>query len=73
MSAVRAVPTTGATTSRSSATPSAPDVGGENIGVKEGTTGTRIVGNTFDGGGLTGANTVTGARATANPWVPVGG
>ncbi|MFH8341117.1 right-handed parallel beta-helix repeat-containing protein [Streptomyces sp. AM6-12] len=33
-----------------------PDVGGENVDVKEGTTGTRIVGNTFDGSGLTGAN-----------------
>lgn len=33
-----------------------PDVGGENIDVKEGTTGTRITGNTFDGSGLTGAN-----------------
>ena len=29
---------------------------GENVGIKEGTTGTRIVGNTFDGSGLTGAN-----------------
>ena len=33
-----------------------PDVGGENIDVKEGTTGTRIIGNTFDGGGLTGTH-----------------
>ncbi|MFF0579665.1 malectin domain-containing carbohydrate-binding protein [Streptosporangium saharense] len=33
-----------------------PDVGGENVDIKEGTTGARIVGNTFDGGGLTGAN-----------------
>ncbi|MBJ7000549.1 MULTISPECIES: right-handed parallel beta-helix repeat-containing protein [Streptomyces] len=33
-----------------------PDVGGENVDVKEGTTGTRIIGNTFDGSGLTGAN-----------------
>ncbi|MFJ4466795.1 right-handed parallel beta-helix repeat-containing protein [Streptomyces sp. NPDC089424] len=33
-----------------------PDVGGENIDIKEGTTGARIVGNTFDGSGLTGAN-----------------
>ena len=33
-----------------------PDVGGENIDVKEGTTGTRITGNTFDGGGLTGTH-----------------
>lgn len=33
-----------------------PDVGGENVDIKEGTTGTRIVGNTFDGSGLTGAN-----------------
>ncbi|MFD3916555.1 sheath polysaccharide-degrading enzyme [Streptomyces sp. NPDC058603] len=33
-----------------------PDVGGENIDIKEGTTGARIIGNTFDGGGLTGAN-----------------
>ncbi|MFI9611968.1 right-handed parallel beta-helix repeat-containing protein [Streptomyces sp. NPDC052023] len=33
-----------------------PDVGGENIDIKEGTTGTRIVGNTFDGDGLTGAH-----------------
>ncbi|MGN5633218.1 right-handed parallel beta-helix repeat-containing protein [Streptomyces sp. AC154] len=33
-----------------------PDVGGENIDIKEGTTGTRITGNTFDGSGLTGAN-----------------
>lgn len=33
-----------------------PDVGGESIDIKEGTTGARIVGNTFDGKGLTGAN-----------------
>lgn len=33
-----------------------PDVGGENVDIKEGTTGTRVVGNTFDGSGLTGAN-----------------
>ncbi|GLX48151.1 hypothetical protein Shyhy01_11010 [Streptomyces hygroscopicus subsp. hygroscopicus] len=33
-----------------------PDVGGENVDVKEGTTGTRIIGNTFDGSGLTGTN-----------------
>ncbi|KDQ66590.1 right-handed parallel beta-helix repeat-containing protein [Streptomyces halstedii] len=33
-----------------------PGVGGENIDIKEGTTGTRVIGNTFDGGGLTGAN-----------------
>ncbi|GAB7110175.1 hypothetical protein JCM4814A_84900 [Streptomyces phaeofaciens JCM 4814] len=33
-----------------------PDVGGENIDVKEGTTGTRIIGNIFDGGGLTGTH-----------------
>ncbi|MEU7408125.1 right-handed parallel beta-helix repeat-containing protein [Streptomyces sp. NPDC042638] len=33
-----------------------PDVGGENVDVKEGTTGARIIGNTFDGSGLTGAN-----------------
>ncbi|MEV7403843.1 right-handed parallel beta-helix repeat-containing protein [Streptomyces sp. NPDC091267] len=33
-----------------------PDVGGENVDIKEGTTGARIVGNTFDGTGLTGAN-----------------
>nr|WP_260607010.1 right-handed parallel beta-helix repeat-containing protein [Streptomyces sp. WAC08241] len=33
-----------------------PDVGGESVDVKEGTTGARIVGNTFDGRGLTGAN-----------------
>ncbi|GCB43328.1 hypothetical protein SNL152K_613 [Streptomyces sp. NL15-2K] len=32
-----------------------PDVGGESIDIKEGTTGARIVGNTFDGRGLTGA------------------
>ncbi|MFI8291057.1 right-handed parallel beta-helix repeat-containing protein [Streptomyces sp. NPDC085614] len=33
-----------------------PDVGGEAVDIKEGTTGARIVGNTFDGQGLTGAN-----------------
>ncbi|MEU3826400.1 right-handed parallel beta-helix repeat-containing protein [Streptomyces sp. NPDC029080] len=33
-----------------------PDVGGENVDIKEGTTGARIIGNTFDGSGLTGAN-----------------
>ncbi|AXK36459.1 sheath polysaccharide-degrading enzyme [Streptomyces armeniacus] len=33
-----------------------PDIRGENIDIKEGTTGARIVGNTFDGNGLTGAN-----------------
>ncbi|MFJ5970994.1 right-handed parallel beta-helix repeat-containing protein [Streptomyces sp. NPDC093060] len=33
-----------------------PDVGGENVDIKEGTTGAQIVGNTFDGNGLTGAN-----------------
>ncbi|NGO69585.1 right-handed parallel beta-helix repeat-containing protein [Streptomyces boncukensis] len=33
-----------------------PDIGGENIDIKEGTTGARIIGNTFDGSGLTGAN-----------------
>ncbi|CAM5695351.1 hypothetical protein SBADM41S_10923 [Streptomyces badius] len=33
-----------------------PDVGGESIDIKEGTTGARIIGNTFDGHGLTGAN-----------------
>ncbi|MFJ6567165.1 right-handed parallel beta-helix repeat-containing protein [Streptomyces sp. NPDC091292] len=33
-----------------------PDVGGENIDIKEGTTGAKISGNTFDGNGLTGAN-----------------
>ncbi|MBV7668084.1 right-handed parallel beta-helix repeat-containing protein [Streptomyces halstedii] len=33
-----------------------PGVGGENVDIKEGTTGTRVIGNTFDGGGLTGAN-----------------
>ncbi|MEU4144240.1 right-handed parallel beta-helix repeat-containing protein [Streptomyces parvulus] len=33
-----------------------PDVGGENIDVKEGTTGTRIIGNTFEGGSLTGVH-----------------
>ncbi len=33
-----------------------PGVGGENIDIKEGTTGAKISGNTFDGSGLTGAN-----------------
>ncbi|MGW0700432.1 right-handed parallel beta-helix repeat-containing protein [Streptomyces sp. NPDC002867] len=33
-----------------------PDVGGEAIDIKEGTTGARIIGNTFDGRGLTGAH-----------------
>ncbi|WP_406167647.1 right-handed parallel beta-helix repeat-containing protein [Streptomyces sp. NBC_00996] len=33
-----------------------PDVGGENVDIKEGTTGALITGNTFDGSGLTGAN-----------------
>ncbi|WP_420711765.1 right-handed parallel beta-helix repeat-containing protein [Streptomyces sp. NRRL F-5123] len=33
-----------------------PNVGGENIDIKEGTTGGVISGNTFDGSGLTGAN-----------------
>ncbi|WP_407703916.1 right-handed parallel beta-helix repeat-containing protein [Streptomyces smaragdinus] len=33
-----------------------PGVGGENIDIKEGTTGGLIRGNTFDGSGLTGAN-----------------
>ncbi|MFF5018099.1 right-handed parallel beta-helix repeat-containing protein [Streptomyces sp. NPDC001165] len=33
-----------------------PDVGGENVDIKEGTTGAQIVGNSFDGSGLTGAN-----------------
>ncbi|MER6501007.1 right-handed parallel beta-helix repeat-containing protein [Streptomyces sp. NPDC001455] len=33
-----------------------PGVGGENIDIKEGTTGARVIGNTFDGSGLTGAN-----------------
>ncbi|MET8840921.1 right-handed parallel beta-helix repeat-containing protein [Streptomyces rubiginosohelvolus] len=33
-----------------------PDVGGESVDIKEGTTGARIIGNTFDGHGLTGAN-----------------
>lgn len=33
-----------------------PDVGGENVDIKEGTTGASIIGNTFDGSGLTGAN-----------------
>ncbi|MFD4860372.1 right-handed parallel beta-helix repeat-containing protein [Streptomyces atratus] len=33
-----------------------PGVGGENVDIKEGTTGAQIIGNTFDGSGLTGAN-----------------
>ncbi|MET9799916.1 right-handed parallel beta-helix repeat-containing protein [Streptomyces sp. NPDC006368] len=33
-----------------------PDVGGESIDVKEGTTGARIIGNTFDGRGMTGVH-----------------
>ncbi|MFD7440304.1 right-handed parallel beta-helix repeat-containing protein [Streptomyces sp. NPDC059909] len=33
-----------------------PDVGGESVDIKEGTTGAKIIGNTFDGRGLTGAN-----------------
>ncbi|MFF3752198.1 sheath polysaccharide-degrading enzyme [Streptomyces sp. NPDC002018] len=33
-----------------------PDIGGENVDIKEGTTGARVIGNTFDGNGLTGAN-----------------
>lgn len=33
-----------------------PGVGGESVDIKEGTTGAQIVGNTFDGRGLTGAN-----------------
>ncbi|GHH73996.1 hypothetical protein GCM10018793_14080 [Streptomyces sulfonofaciens] len=33
-----------------------PGVGGENVDIKEGTTGTVVSGNTFDGSGLTGAN-----------------
>ncbi|MFF7180472.1 right-handed parallel beta-helix repeat-containing protein [Streptomyces sp. NPDC008121] len=33
-----------------------PDVGGEAVDIKEGTTGARITGNTFDGRGLTGAH-----------------
>ncbi|MFJ9429717.1 right-handed parallel beta-helix repeat-containing protein [Streptomyces sp. NPDC101490] len=33
-----------------------PDVRGEGVDIKEGTTGARIVGNAFDGRGLTGAN-----------------
>ncbi|MET7861294.1 right-handed parallel beta-helix repeat-containing protein [Streptomyces sp. NPDC005318] len=33
-----------------------PGVGGENVDIKEGTTGASIIGNTFDGSGLTGAN-----------------
>ncbi|MGG2465413.1 right-handed parallel beta-helix repeat-containing protein [Streptomyces sp. RGM 3693] len=33
-----------------------PGVGGENVDIKEGTTGAKIIGNNFDGSGLTGAN-----------------
>ncbi|GHJ38301.1 right-handed parallel beta-helix repeat-containing protein [Streptomyces sp. TS71-3] len=33
-----------------------PGVGGENVDIKEGTTGAVVSGNTFDGSGLTGAN-----------------
>ncbi|MFI0262178.1 right-handed parallel beta-helix repeat-containing protein [Streptomyces sp. NPDC017056] len=33
-----------------------PGVGGENIDIKEGTTGAKIIGNTLDGSGLTGAH-----------------
>ncbi|WP_078856994.1 right-handed parallel beta-helix repeat-containing protein [Streptomyces sp. NBRC 109706] len=33
-----------------------PGIGGENIDIKEGTSGARIIDNTFDGSGLTGAN-----------------
>ncbi|MEE1754966.1 right-handed parallel beta-helix repeat-containing protein [Streptomyces sp. SP18CS02] len=33
-----------------------PDVGGESVDIKEGTTGAKIIGNTFDGRGLTGAH-----------------
>ncbi|MFC4613066.1 right-handed parallel beta-helix repeat-containing protein [Streptomyces maoxianensis] len=33
-----------------------PDVGGEAVDIKEGTTGAKITGNAFDGRGLTGAN-----------------
>lgn len=33
-----------------------PGVGGENVDIKEGTTGAKVIGNTFDGSGLTGAN-----------------
>ncbi|MGG7574517.1 right-handed parallel beta-helix repeat-containing protein [Streptomyces sirii] len=33
-----------------------PGVGGENIDIKEGTTGAKIIGNSFDGSGLTGAH-----------------
>ncbi|GAA4923971.1 nitrous oxide reductase family maturation protein NosD [Streptomyces coeruleoprunus] len=33
-----------------------PDVGGESIDIKEGTKGARIIGNTFDGRGMTGAH-----------------
>ncbi|ARQ71673.1 right-handed parallel beta-helix repeat-containing protein [Streptomyces marincola] len=33
-----------------------PGIGGENVDIKEGTTGARIIGNTFDGSGLTGAH-----------------
>ncbi|MEV3991753.1 right-handed parallel beta-helix repeat-containing protein [Streptomyces sp. NPDC049837] len=33
-----------------------PDVGGESIDIKEGTTGAKIIGNTFDGRGMTGVH-----------------
>ncbi|MEU6280548.1 right-handed parallel beta-helix repeat-containing protein [Streptomyces sp. NPDC047028] len=33
-----------------------PDVGGENVDIKEGTSGAQIIGNVFDGSGLTDAN-----------------
>ncbi|MER7985810.1 right-handed parallel beta-helix repeat-containing protein [Streptomyces noursei] len=33
-----------------------PGIGGENVDVKEGTTGAKLIGNTFDGSGLTGAH-----------------
>lgn len=33
-----------------------PGAGGGNVDIKEGTTGARIIGNTFDGSGLTGAD-----------------
>ncbi|GAA2648654.1 right-handed parallel beta-helix repeat-containing protein [Streptomyces lunalinharesii] len=33
-----------------------PGIGGENVDIKEGTTGAKLIGNTFDGSGLTGAN-----------------
>ncbi|MEE4420943.1 hypothetical protein V2J85_16540 [Streptomyces sp. DSM 41528] len=79
-SAVRAAPTTTATTAttcRSSTTPSAPGVGGENVDIKDGTTGAKISGNGFDGASvcpvtIAGDITVTGGRGAANPGVPVG-